>query len=159
LFDILAASEHDPGLFTECVQRCAQTDKRAPSVVVTRLGLAVIGAPLVVNGEVVAVVVAGYHLSEFPQTVVLQRLAREAKIPTGHLWDLARQETPMSPKRLVNHSELLHVLAETVLREHDRTRQHAEVSARLRAADAAKDQFLAMVSHELRGPLHAMLGW
>src|SRR5262249_21680304 len=57
LFDILAASEHDPGLFTECVQRCAQTDKRAPSVVVTRLGLAVIGAPLVVNGEVVAVVV------------------------------------------------------------------------------------------------------
>src|SRR5262245_31764916 len=159
MFDILAGSGHDPGLFTDCVQRCFRTDTPEASVVVARFGLAVIGAPLVVSDEVVGAAVAGYHLSEFPQTVAVERLAREANIPAGDLWDLARHETPMSPRRLANRGELLHVLAETVLREHDRTRQHAEVSARLQAADAAKDQFLAMVSHELRGPLNAMLGW
>ena len=160
LFDAFAAAEHDPGIFTECLERCRRIQERPePCVVVTRLGLAAVGAPLVEQGDVVAAVVAGYHLSEFPQAVAIERLARDAKIPTVRLWDLARLETPMSPQRLTNHGELLHVLAETVLREHDRTRQHAEVSARLQAADAAKDQFLAMVSHELRGPLHAMLGW
>ena len=48
-------------------------------------------------------------------------------------------------------AELLRVLGETVLSEHDRTRQHADVLARLQEADAAKDRFLAMVSSELRG--------
>src|SRR5207253_598 len=70
-----------------------------------------------------------------------------------------RRETPLPRSRIVGHGELLRVLAETVLREHDRSRQHAELSARLQAADAAKDEFLAMVSHELRGPLQAILGW
>src|ERR671931_623341 len=79
LFDTLAAPERDPGLFRECVQRCLRNETREPSVV-TRFGLAVIGAPLVLNGEVVAAAAAGYHLSEFPQTVALERLALESKI-------------------------------------------------------------------------------
>ena len=65
LFDALAASEQNSGLVTECIQRCLGTDKQQPSVVVTRFGLAVIGAPLVVNGEVIAAAIGGYHLSEF----------------------------------------------------------------------------------------------
>src|SRR5262245_35950101 len=159
LFDTLAASAHDPGILMECVRRCLRSETPEKPVVEIRYGLAVVGAPLVVNGEIIAAVAAGYHLSEFPQTVSLERVAQESKIPSRQLWDLARQEAPVSPKRLASHGELLHVLAETVLREHERTREHARLSARLQAADAAKDQFLAMVSHELRGPLHAMLGW
>src|SRR5436190_4247542 len=159
LFDTLSASARDPGFFMECVRRCLRSETPELPVVEIRFGLAVVGAPVVVNGEIIAAVAAGYHLSAFPQTVSLERLARESNIPGQRLWDLARQEMPVSPKRLASHGELLHVLAETVLREHERTREHAELSARLQAADAAKDQFLAMVSHELRGPLHAMLGW
>ena len=159
LFDTMAAPEHDPGLFTECVQRCLRTEEREPFVVVTRFGLAVIGAPLVVNGDIVAAAVAGYHLPGFPQTVAIERLAHESKIPSQQLWDLARQHAPLSPTRLADHGELLHVLAETVLREHDRTRQHAEVSARLQAREAwlagQKEAFQAAVNG---APLEASLG-
>jgi signal transduction histidine kinase len=159
LFDTLAPFQHDPGLLRECVQRCLRIDTREPSVVVSRLGLAVVGAPLVVNDEVVGAAVAGYHLSGYPQTVALERLAHESKIPSHHLWDLARQEAPMSPTRLANHGELLHVLAETVLSEHERTRQHAEVSARLQAREAwlagQKEAFQAAVNG---APLEACLG-
>src|SRR4051812_22848527 len=58
LFDAFAASEQDPGLFRECIERCRRMEEqREPCVVVTRLGLAAVGAPLVVEGDVVAVVV------------------------------------------------------------------------------------------------------
>src|SRR3989441_7821630 len=40
-----------------------------------------------------------------------------------------------------------------------RSRDLEESRRELRAADKAKDHFLAMVSHELRTPLTAMLGW
>jgi signal transduction histidine kinase len=38
-------------------------------------------------------------------------------------------------------------------------RDLAEANAELRALDRAKDQFIAMLSHELRAPLAVILGW
>ena len=160
LWELFAEPEHDSGLFAECVKRCLHPAEPSDAIVVAnRFGLAAVGTALALNGDTVGAAVAGYHLSEFPQTIAIERLAREARLPPDRLWDAVRHETPLPRSRIVSHGELLQVLAETVLREHDRSRQHAELSARLQAADAAKDEFLAMVSHELRGPLNAILGW
>jgi len=157
LFDLFGESEHDPGLFAECAARCRRS---ANAIVVTnRFALAALGTALVLNGDTVGAAVAGYRLSEFPQPMAIERLAREARLPQAPVWDAVRHETPASRSRITSDGELLKVLAETVLREHDRSREHVDLSARLQAANAAKDEFLAMVSHELRGPLNAILGW
>jgi len=160
LFDVFAEPEHDLGLFAECAERCLHPIERSGAIVVAnRLGIAAVGTALAPDGITVGVAVAGYHLSAFPQTIAIERLASEVRVPAARLWDVVRQEAPLSMSRIVGHGELLQMLAETVLREHDRARQHMDLSARLQAADAAKDEFLAMVSHELRGPLNAILGW
>src|SRR5205809_4255167 len=160
LYELFAEPGHDPGLFAECTERCLHTARGSDeTVVANRFGLAAIGTALALNGETVGVAVAGYHLSEFPQTIAIERLARETGLPPVRLWDAVREQTPASLSRITGNGELLQVLVETVLREHDRARQHMALSARLQTADAAKDEFLAMVSHELRGPLNAILGW
>src|SRR5919201_5579591 len=157
LFQLFGEAEHDPGLFAECAARC-RGPANAP-VVTNRFGLAAVGAPLSVNDDRVGAAVAGYHLSEFPQPIAIERLARDSRLPQARVWDVVRREMPVSLARMTCDAELLQVLAETVLRERERSREHVELSAQLQAADAAKDEFLAMVSHELRGPLNAILGW
>ena len=157
LFDLFGESEHDPGLFAECAARCRQAVSAV--AIANRFGLAAVGTALVLNGDAVGAAVAGYPLSEFPQPMAIERLARETRLPQARVWDAVRKETPASRSRLTSDGELLQVLAETVLREHDRAREHVDLSARLQAANAAKDEFLAMVSHELRGPLNAIVGW
>jgi signal transduction histidine kinase/CheY-like chemotaxis protein len=157
LFELFGESEHDPGLFAECAARCRSSANG--TVVAKRFGLAAVGTQLSVNGDRVGAAVAGYHLSEFPQPIAIERLARDTRLPQAQVWDAVRRETPASLARMTCDAELLQVLAETVLREHRRSREHIELSARLQAADASKDEFLAMVSHELRGPLNAILGW
>jgi CheY-like chemotaxis protein len=51
------------------------------------------------------------------------------------------------------------VLGDAVLRENHRARQYEETAAQLRVAAAANDEFVAVLSHELRSPLTPILGW
>jgi signal transduction histidine kinase/CheY-like chemotaxis protein len=159
LVELFARYDYDPGLFAECVRRGLRPGRRKAIVVTHRSGLAATGAPLVLNGDVVGVVAAGYRLVDFPQVAAIEHLAWNGRIPFDRLLDIVRQAAPLSADRFAAQGELLHVLADTLLRETHRTQQYEEAAAELRAAGAVKDEFLAVLSHELRTPLTPIVGW
>src|SRR5207245_10240628 len=61
--------------------------------------------------------------------------------------------TRRSSDLLEVYAELLGAVSETLLSENVRTQQYQEAAMRLAEAARMKDEFLAMLAHELRNPL------
>ena len=160
LVDLFREHGFDPGLFDECARRCLMQTFARPAVLMNEeYSLAVIGTSLVIEDAVVGAVVAGYALAEFPNVSAVQRWARSARLPFHRLWEILRKKSPVPERRLVLHGDLLKVLGDALLRESHRTLQHEDAVSKLTAAAAAKDDFLAVLSHELRAPLAPIVGW
>ena len=152
---------YDPGVFAQCVRECLSQpgDTRGPVVFASPLGLAVVGVSLLRDGQIVGAIVAGYALSDFCESITIERLARESGAPFQQLWAVARVQSPLSTQRLVLRGELLQVLGDTLLRENDLRRHSEQIAAELTASAAVKEEFLAVLSHELRNPLTPILVW
>lgn len=160
LFQLFAEHDWDPGLFAECARLCLAQGAAGRAVEVTQAhGLAVVGTAFVLSGEVVGAAVGGYVLVDFAQVTGLQRLARTVGLPFSHIWQVARDQRPVSNRRLGHFGALLQVLGDALLRENERTRQVEDTADHLAKAAAAKDEFLAILSHELRSPLTPILTW
>ena len=159
LFDLFSRG-HGPGMFLRCAREClGQSDPGAPVVIEEQYGLAVIGTPLVLAGEIAGAAVAGYALTAHLSYREVMRLARDCRLPFDEVWAVTRKELPESRGRLPLRGELLGILGNTLLSEHYRSRQLEETSLRLAEAAETKDRFLAVLSHELRTPLTAILGY
>lgn len=160
LFDLFGRHGYEPGILRECARTClAQAVERPAVVVAPQYGLAVVGTSLVLDGEVVGAAVAGYALVDFVRSAAIEQLAREAGVPIGDLWDIARRFQPIPERRLVQQGELLQVLGDAVLRESSRTRRSEAMVTELTDESAARDDFLAVLSHELRTPLTPIRAW
>jgi signal transduction histidine kinase len=159
LFDLFAQYGFDPALFEVCSRRCLAADHLGTPLVNDSLGLAVVGIPLRLDGQVVGAAVAGYVLNEFAEPAQIRRLARTAGVPFDRLWAIVRTQPPMPQRRLLRQSELLRVLGNAMLRESARTRTQERRTADAQAQSTARDEFLAVLSHELRTPLTSILGW
>ena len=147
-----AASAGRSTMLLECLQQCSERDEITP-VIVERSGLAVVGSRLAAEGRTVGTVVAGYALTAFPAETAIRQFALNTQIPFVPLWRAVRQQTPVTKERLRVYAELLRVLSESLLNENLRMRQYQEAAENLGQANRAKDEFLAMLSHELRNPL------
>jgi signal transduction histidine kinase len=154
LFGLFQDIGYQPGIFGNCARQClAQITNRPVVVVVPSYGLAVVGASLMLEGQTAGAVVAGYAFIDCCTASTVELLARQAGAPVDHLRSVARITPSMPQRRLVVNGELLQVLGNAILRENLRTRQYEEKSAELVAAAATKDEFLAVIAHELRAPL------
>src|SRR5215467_6377234 len=131
LFALFEKYDYDPAMFSDCAHKCLASPTNPAVVVTPSYGLAVVGTPLVLEGAIVGAAVVGYPLFDFSQSSAIQGLARQAHIPFGHLWKVARESQPVPQRRLVVHGELLQVLGETVLRENYRTRQYQNATETL----------------------------
>jgi signal transduction histidine kinase/CheY-like chemotaxis protein len=138
-------------LHTSCVARCFE-DRGGP-VMTDDFSFSVIGTPLVIHGAPVGAVTAGPALTAFPNEMLIGRFAVQQQLPFSQLWRTVRHQAPLTAGRLRVYGELLQALVETLLNESLRSDEHRQALLHLAAANRAKDEFLAMLSHELRNPL------
>src|ERR1035438_539028 len=81
------------------------------------VGLAHVAVPLLLDGSYVAGLMAGQVFDRYPESLRLQRAARELGIPAQQMWQVAIGQTPVSRATLRMYGELLQALGQAFLRQ------------------------------------------
>jgi PAS domain S-box-containing protein len=80
-------------------------------------GLTHVAVPLLLGGEHLGAIVAGQVFDQYPDPLVLRRVAKEFGLPAQQLWDVARVQRPVSSSSLQASGDLLCALGRAFLRE------------------------------------------
>ena len=156
----LAKQHGNTDEFDRCARVCLSRANHTPEILLDETnGFGVAGIPFRVNHEVVGAAAVGYALTRFPDQLSIQRFSRRHGIPAKMLWEVARSINPMRSHELTRRAELLRVLGDGLLREQERTRETEKLRHAAEAANRAKDEFISTLSHELRTPINAIIGW
>jgi signal transduction histidine kinase/CheY-like chemotaxis protein len=121
--------------------------------VIEEHGVAVVASGLRLGDRAIGAVVGGYGLTAFPEEAAVRRFTLRHDVPFLPAWQAIRHQAPVTAPRLRVYAELLAALADTLLGENVRAHEYEQTAARLAHTNQAKDQFLAMLAHELRNPL------
>jgi signal transduction histidine kinase len=130
--------------------------------------------PLVLGEHPLGALVAGQVFDQYAEQLPLEQVARQVGLAPARAWQVARLEHPVKRATLEVYADLLATLGQTFLQTRYHTIREAERLAEmtrlrdgalaemierrraeeaLKEADHRKDEFLAMLAHELRNPL------
>jgi signal transduction histidine kinase len=150
-------------------RRCIADALTAEGIRITRdgTGLVHVTVPLVLGQHALGALLAGQVFDQYPDQLVLERVAVMFGLRPQQVWPRARLEVPLTRATLHVYADLLARFGHTFLQ----TRYDAVIEAtrltemtRLRdllqqrtqaltEMDRQKDAFLATLAHELRNPL------
>lgn len=150
--------------------------ERTESMVLARDlgGYVHIAAPIFLDHKHLGTLLAGQVFDQYPQMLLMDRVAREFHLSGQELWDLARQRVPMSRASLTTFGNLLGTLGNAYLRERHATilqrtlshtnellqRSNEDLTAKVQELDqslAEKDILLNEVHHRVNNNL-AVIG-
>ena len=139
-----------------------------------RTGLVHFAVPLMLGEHPLGALVAGQVFDQYAEQLPLEQVARQVGLSPARVWQAARLEHPVKRATLEVYADLLATLGQTFLQTRYHTIREAERLAEmtrlrdgaltetierrraeeaLKEADHRKDEFLAMLAHELRNPL------
>jgi PAS domain S-box-containing protein len=80
-------------------------------------GLAHVAVPLSLHGRYLGALMAGQVFDRYPESLRMQRTAKEFGIPVQQMWQVAIRQTPVSRATLRMYGELLQALGQAFLRQ------------------------------------------
>lgn len=90
--------------------------------------LALFAVPVRLDGSAIAGIVAGWVFDNFPDPISTDRLAKLIGIPYTELWQIVRQQSPVSNEKLRVYGDLLQTLSDSFVLERAETLREREQS-------------------------------
>jgi PAS domain S-box-containing protein len=82
-----------------------------------QVGLTHVAVPLSLGTQHLGAIVAGQVFDRYPESIPLQRVAKDFALPVQPLWDVARKQAPVSRTLLQASGQLLRVLGHAFLQQ------------------------------------------
>lgn len=128
-----------------CMEQCATVHRTEQGM------LALFAVPLCFEGCAIGAIVAGWNFDTFPDPVPIDRFANQIKVPFTELWQIARQQPPVSREKLAICAGLLQTLSDSFVQERAETLNEQARAQELRALNQLAQALSAATSVEELG--------